>query len=196
MKPATANRAEPTGARHEIARAVAAALWRFAERLRADDDPAENPRLTDELVDATAEEVLGVVTAPPLSARWAPPWAPVRYRMSDDRPGITGRLTIHGAKGDAVYYVTVSHYDTGEIGEVWIREKREGGTMGALLDALATAISIGLQSGIPWDVYASKFSRTRFEPAGMTDDDAADLRFVSSPLDYIVRWIGSRKATP
>lgn len=183
------------GAAHEIRRALGVLLLGFAEQLHG-DDPAENPRLTDELVGATVDKLVSTFTAPALSARHAPPWPPVRYRMDDERPGVTGKLTINGANGAASFYVTVSHYETGELGEVWIRAKKEGGMMGAVLDALATAISIGLQSGIPWEVFADKFRGLRFEPSGLTDDVDPARRFVSSPLDYIVRWVTDRRTAP
>jgi ribonucleoside-diphosphate reductase alpha chain len=52
------------------------------------------------------------------------------------------------------------------------------------------AVSLGLQYGVPLEVYVSKFSHMRFEPAGMTNDP--DIRNAKSIVDYIFRWMGKR----
>jgi ribonucleoside-diphosphate reductase alpha chain len=53
------------------------------------------------------------------------------------------------------------------------------------MDAFSMAISVGLQYGIPLESYVAKFTNTRFEPAGMTDDP--DIRIATSIMDYIFR---------
>jgi ribonucleoside-diphosphate reductase alpha chain len=53
------------------------------------------------------------------------------------------------------------------------------------MDAFSIAISVGLQYGIPLESYVAKFTNTRFEPAGMTDDP--DIRIAGSIMDYIFR---------
>ena len=53
------------------------------------------------------------------------------------------------------------------------------------MDAFSIAISVGLQYGIPLESYVAKFTNTRFEPAGMTDDP--DIRIAASIMDYIFR---------
>jgi ribonucleoside-diphosphate reductase alpha chain len=58
------------------------------------------------------------------------------------------------------------------------------------MDAWATSISIALQYGVPWDDLAEKFRRTRFEPFGYSDNP--DIGAVTSPLDYLVRWVERR----
>jgi ribonucleoside-diphosphate reductase alpha chain len=118
---------------------------------------------------------------------------PPRYRLPDERSGRTSTLVIHSGDKVHSYDVTVGYYPDGEIGELFVRQEREGGTVGALLDAVATAISIGLQYGIPWKVFASKFAHTTFAPRGITDDEDHTLRFVSSPLDYLARYVSSRQ---
>jgi ribonucleoside-diphosphate reductase alpha chain len=53
------------------------------------------------------------------------------------------------------------------------------------MDAFAVAVSLGLQHGVPLATYVRKYTNTRFEPAGMTDDP--DLRIASSLVDYVFR---------
>jgi len=58
------------------------------------------------------------------------------------------------------------------------------------MDGLALTISIGLQYGVPLKVFVDKLLNTRFEPSGITAN--SNIRFVSSVLDYIARWLGGR----
>ena len=139
----------------------------------------------DELVSAVEQVLVG-------KDGDSPPWAPARYRLPDERIGTTGTLVIHAEDETAVYAVTVGYYDDGRLGELFVRQEREGGTTGALLDAVATVISIGLQYGVPWEVFAAKLAHQRFEPSGFTEDKSGDLRMVSSPLDYLARWVSKR----
>ena len=55
------------------------------------------------------------------------------------------------------------------------------------------SVSLGLQYGVPLEVYVSKFSHMRFEPSGLTND--ADIRVAKSIVDYIFRWMGKKFLT-
>ena len=65
---------------------------------------------------------------------------------------------------------------------------KEGSTIGGLMDVLGTAISIGLQYGVPLEVFVNKFAHSRFEPAGFTKNP--DIPIAKSIADYIFRWLG------
>ena len=52
------------------------------------------------------------------------------------------------------------------------------------------SVSLGLQYGVPLEVYVSKFSHMRFEPSGPTNDP--DIRVAKSLVDYIFRWLGKK----
>ena len=56
------------------------------------------------------------------------------------------------------------------------------------MDVLGTAISIGLQYGVPLEVFVNKFAHSRFEPAGFTKN--RDIPIAKSVADYIFRWLG------
>jgi ribonucleoside-diphosphate reductase alpha chain len=58
------------------------------------------------------------------------------------------------------------------------------------MDGLALTISLGLQYGVPLKVFVDKLLNTRFEPSGITGN--ANIRFATSVLDYIARWLGGR----
>jgi ribonucleoside-diphosphate reductase alpha chain len=65
---------------------------------------------------------------------------------------------------------------------------KEGSTLGGMMDAFATAISLCLQYGVPIETLVKKFSHQRFEPSGMTRN--RDIPFAKSIVDYIFRWLG------
>jgi ribonucleoside-diphosphate reductase alpha chain len=87
-------------------------------------------------------------------------------------------------------YITVGMYEDGRPGEVFIKMAKEGSTLSGIMDGLALTISLGLQYGVPLKVFVDKLLNTRFEPSGITANP--NIRFVSSVLDYIARWMGGR----
>jgi ribonucleoside-diphosphate reductase alpha chain len=82
----------------------------------------------------------------------------------------------------------VGFYPDGRPGELFITMAKEGSTIGGLMDVLGTAISIGLQYGVPLEVFVNKFAHSRFEPAGFTKNP--DIPIAKSIADYIFRWLG------
>jgi ribonucleoside-diphosphate reductase alpha chain len=113
--------------------------------------------------------------------------APVRKKMPRERESITHKFSIAGHEG----YITAGKYEDGNVGEIFLTDiGKEGSTMRGLLNAFATAISIGLQYGVPLEVFVRKFSYMRFEPEGMTQNP--EIPFAKSMPDYIMRWLASR----
>ena len=117
----------------------------------------------------------------------AAPAAPVRKKMPRERESITHKFSIAGHEG----YITAGKYEDGNVGEIFLTDiGKEGSTMRGLLNAFATAISIGLQYGVPLETFVRKFSYMRFEPEGITGNP--EIPFAKSMPDYIMRWLGSR----
>jgi ribonucleoside-diphosphate reductase alpha chain len=113
--------------------------------------------------------------------------APVRKKMPRERESITHKFSIAGHEG----YITAGKYEDGNVGEIFLTDiGKEGSTMRGLLNAFATAISIGLQYGVPLEIFVRKFSYMRFEPEGMTGNP--EIPFAKSMPDYIMRWLASR----
>lgn len=106
-----------------------------------------------------------------------------RIKLPDTRQSITHRFEINNHTG----YFTVGLYPDGRPGEVFIAMAKEGSTLGGLLDCFGIAISIGLQYGVPLDVFVEKFAHTRFEPSGWTPNP--DIHMAKSIIDYIFRWL-------
>ncbi len=109
---------------------------------------------------------------------------PRRERLPLTRRSLTHKFDIQGHEG----YVTVGFYPDGRPGEVFITMAKEGSTIGGLMDVVGTAISIGLQYGVPLEVFVNKFAHSRFEPAGFTKNP--DIPIAKSVTDYICRWLG------
>jgi len=109
-----------------------------------------------------------------------------RRRLPDERRALTHKFSIAGHEG----YITVGEYDDGSPGEIFVRMAKEGSVVSGLMDSFATSISIGLQSGVPLKTYVNKFSHTRFEPYGFTNNP--NIRIAKSISDYIFRWLGQK----
>src|SRR5579859_2581592 len=109
-----------------------------------------------------------------------------REKMPVERDSVTHKFSVGGHEG----YITVGKYDDGRVGEVFIKMSKEGSTLSGIMDGLALTMSLGLQYGVPLKVFVDKLVNTRFEPSGITANP--NIRFVSSVLDYIARWLGGR----
>jgi ribonucleoside-diphosphate reductase alpha chain len=114
------------------------------------------------------------------------PPAAVRRKLPDERQSLTHKFSIAGHEG----YIHVGLYDTGEPGEIFVKMAKEGSTISGLMDSFATAISLALQHGVPLRLLVDKFSRTRFEPYGFTENP--DIPRASSIMDYLFRWLGAK----
>jgi ribonucleoside-diphosphate reductase alpha chain len=133
--------------------------------------------------DKAAEAVAAAVVEPMQRELFA---RAVREKMPAERASVTHKFSVGGHEG----YITVGLYEDNRPGEVFIKMSKEGSTLSGVMDGLALTISIGLQYGVPLKVFVDKLLNTRFEPSGITAN--ANIRFVSSVLDYIARWLGGR----
>src|SRR5690606_36772214 len=88
-------------------------------------------------------------------------------------------------------YITAGKYEDGSVGEIFLTDiGKEGSTIKGMMNAFATAVSIGLQYGVPLETFVRKFSYMRFEPEGITKNP--EIPFAKSLPDYIMRWVASR----
>src|SRR5260370_94621 len=113
-----------------------------------------------------------------------------REKMPVERASVTHKFSVGGHEG----YITAGMYEDGRPGEIFIKMSKEGSTLSGIMDGLALTISLGLQYGVPLKVFVDKLLNTRFEPSGITANP--NIRFVSSVLDYIARWLGGRFISP
>jgi ribonucleoside-diphosphate reductase alpha chain len=115
--------------------------------------------------------------------------APRRRRIPDDRVEVGRKFRV----GDYEGYIHVGLFDDGTPGDIFVDIAKEGTTLAGLMNSFMISVSLGLQYGVPLEVYVSKFSHMRFEPSGMTNDP--DIRAAKSIVDYIFRWMGKKFLT-
>jgi ribonucleoside-diphosphate reductase alpha chain len=114
------------------------------------------------------------------------PERPVRRKLNDERAAVTHKFSIAGHEG----YLTVGLYENQEVGEIFLTMAKEGSTVSGLMDTIATMTSISLQYGVPLKALVDKFSHTRFEPAGFTNN--REIPIAKSVMDYVFRYLGHR----
>jgi ribonucleoside-diphosphate reductase alpha chain len=105
----------------------------------------------------------------------------VRRMLPRQRRSRTYKFRIADLKG----FFTVSEYDDGTPGELFINVSKQGSTLSGLMDSFAISMSHGLQYGVPVKSYVKTLMSTSFAPSGITDDP--DIRTASSITDYIMR---------
>ena len=133
--------------------------------------------------DGGAATLLDAATAaPPLPATR-------RRRLPDDRVEVGRKFRV----GDYEGYIHVGLYEDGTPGDIFVDIAKEGTTLAGLMNSFMISVSLGLQYGVPLEVYVSKFAHMRFEPSGLTNDP--DIRAAKSIVDYIFRWMGKKFLT-
>jgi ribonucleoside-diphosphate reductase alpha chain len=133
--------------------------------------------------DGGAATLLDAATAaPPLPASR-------RRRLPDDRVEVGRKFRV----GDYEGYIHVGLYEDNTPGDIFVDIAKEGTTLAGLMNSIMISVSLGLQYGVPLEVYVSKFALMRFEPSGMTNDP--DIRAAKSIVDYIFRWMGKKFLT-
>jgi ribonucleoside-diphosphate reductase alpha chain len=116
--------------------------------------------------------------------------APRRRRLPEDRTEIGRKFRV----GDYEGYIHVGLFEDGTPGDIFVDIAKEGTTLAGLMNSFMISVSLGLQYGVPLEVYVSKFSHMRFEPSGLTNDE--DIRVAKSLVDYIFRWMGKKFLSP
>lgn len=114
---------------------------------------------------------------------------PIRRRLPLERQGVGRKFQV----GEYSGYIHVGLFDDGTPGDVFVDIAKEGTTLAGLMNSLMISVSLGLQYGVPLEVYVQRFSHMRFEPSGFTNDE--DIRNAKSIVDYIFRWMGKKFLT-
>lgn len=113
-------------------------------------------------------------------------YRPMRRKLDDERQAFTHKFSIAGHEG----YLTIGMYAEGDPGEIFLKMAKEGSTISGLMDTIATMTSIALQYGVPLKALVDKFSHTRFEPSGFTNNK--EIPIAKSVMDYVFRYLGHR----
>jgi ribonucleoside-diphosphate reductase alpha chain len=111
---------------------------------------------------------------------------PMRREMPLERTEVGRKFQVGEYEG----YIHVGLFEDGTPGDIFVDIAKEGTTLAGLMNTLTISVSLGLQYGVPLEVYIAKFSHMRFEPSGLTND--TDIRTAKSIVDYIFRWMGKK----
>jgi ribonucleoside-diphosphate reductase alpha chain len=117
-------------------------------------------------------------------------FVPRRRRLADERKAITHKFQVGPCEG----YLTVGLYEDGQPGEIFVTLTKEGSAIAGLIDSFATAISIGLQYGVPLKVLCNKYVHARYEPSGVTQNP--NIPMAKSLVDYVFRWLALKFLSP
>ncbi|MFD2245137.1 vitamin B12-dependent ribonucleotide reductase [Pontibacter ruber] len=107
-----------------------------------------------------------------------------RRKLPDKRNGFTQKAKIDGH----TVYIRTGEYADGSLGEIFIDMYKEGASFRSILNCFAISVSLGLQYGVPLEEYVSRFTFTRFEPAGRVEHP--NIKQATSVFDYLFRLLG------
>jgi ribonucleoside-diphosphate reductase alpha chain len=164
----------------------------------------------DEYVDDLDDSEVAIEELLAPSSKRPPP----HFKLPADRDSKTHSFCVGPTRLGKGYLITGFYPGTHDVGEIFIKMAKpsdrdymsvSGDTtetiiklqedisdlhafVAGILDQLAIAVSIGMQRGIPLEIYALKFKAVRFPPCGMTSNH--EIPFASSILDYIFRYLG------
>ncbi len=123
---------------------------------------------------------------PPCPADRPIPGVAHRNELPDRRRGYTQKAAVGGHR----VFLRTGEYEDGRLGEIGIALPRESLTVRGLADCFASAVSLGLQHGVPLDAFVEAFTFTRFGPAGAVEGDPAVGAAESIP-DYVFRSLAA-----
>jgi hypothetical protein len=105
-------------------------------------------------------------------------------------PARHGGLTQKASVGGHRVFLRTAEYADGRLGEIAISLPREGALARGLMDSLSQAVSLGLQHGVPLDVFVDALALSDFGPAGLVEGDPA-VGCASSLVDYVMRSLAA-----
>jgi ribonucleoside-diphosphate reductase alpha chain len=110
---------------------------------------------------------------------------PVRRKLPTTAPSIRHKFSVAGHEG----YIHVGMYEDGTPGEVFVSMSKEGSTIGGLMDAFATSMSLNLQYGVALESLVKKFRHQNFEPRGLVLEGHPDIHTATSIIDYVFNYL-------
>ena len=148
--------------------------------------PAIGPAAHGVMHDAVAPFVHRMPSRPVPEPVPKPVGLPARRDLPGRRRGYTHQAALSGHK----VLLRTGEYDDGTLGEIVIALSKEGPAFKGLMEAFATAVSLGLQHGVALETFVDAFTFTRFGPAGAVEGDPA-VKQATSFLDYAFRHLAA-----
>ena len=118
-----------------------------------------------------------------------------RERLPPERAGVTRALRIPYVDDQCQpqvlkFWAQANAYEDGRLAEVFIHGDKIGDLVSGALDALACALSVALQHGVPMSELTSKLRFGRFGPNGFTGD--ASFPRCTSMFDLLAQWLEAK----
>ena len=107
-----------------------------------------------------------------------------RRKLPGTRKSATHKFEIAGMD----FYLIAGFYEDGSLGEIFLKAAQEGSFVSGMIDSFATAVSLGLQYGVPLTKMAEKFQHRNFEPNGVVISDSS-IKMSRSVVDYVFNWL-------
>lgn len=82
------------------------------------------------------------------------------------------------------FHLRTGEFTDGTLGEIFIDTAKEGTFARSMLNSFAIAVSVGLQHGVPLQVFVDQFRNFMFEPKGIVNGSAV-VEQATSILDAI-----------
>jgi len=111
---------------------------------------------------------------------------PVRRKLPDECESVRVKFVIADCKG----YMHVGLFEDGTPGEVFFKMDKSGSTVSGLMNTVGILFSFCLQHGVPLKTVTDKLSYMRFEPHGLTTNQAIPVAY--SLIDYLARYLATR----
>ena len=89
-----------------------------------------------------------------------------RSRSATASPTTAPRSAASSASASTRATSTSASTTTARPGDIFVDIAKEGTTLAGLMNSFMISVSLGLQYGVPLEVYVSKFAHMRFEPSG------------------------------
>ncbi len=148
--------------------------------------PAEDAGAHRAMHDALAPFFHAMPARPEAARPDVAPAPATRWELPSRHGGYTQRAAVGGHR----VFVRTGEYENGALGEVSVALPKDSAAMRGLMDAFMTAVSLGLQHGVPLAEFVEAFTLTRFGPAGAVEGDPAVARASSVP-DYVFRHLAA-----
>lgn len=105
-----------------------------------------------------------------------------RKRPPNRRGGYIQKAVVD----DMNIYIKTGEYSNGGLSDVFIDMHKEGTTFRSLMHSFSMAVSLGLQYGVPLQVFVDAFTGTTFDPQGIIRGHKK-IESASSILDYVFK---------
>jgi ribonucleoside-diphosphate reductase alpha chain len=113
------------------------------------------------------------------------------HKLPEEAKGATHRFRI----GRMKCFLTMSEFDDGTLGEIFVHAACSGSTMSGLLSIWAITFSKALQAGTPLaKLVTEPLKGSRFEPCGLTN--RKKIKVATSIVDYVVRYLEMKYLAP